>query len=143
MTAHGVNERDLQAIAYLVARLRAETYGANTWDEAGIHAKLKPMVGRNLATTLEQVLRHAGDATAKTPGAIHRNFTPPPSVPTRRGNPKPGEDCPEHAGQWPDNCAGCKTKRYGDDDPASPDLPPLAEVNPRLAQRIAARRGDA
>ena len=29
----------------------------------------------------------------------------------RRGNPKKGEECPTHAGQWADACAGCAADR--------------------------------
>lgn len=122
MSGHGVTERDLTAIVYLVGRLRQETHGANTWDELGIAAKVRELVGQNLEITLERVLRHAADPEAKTPGAIHRGFLPPAAsekTPTKRGNPKAGEDCPQHPGQWPDNCAGCRTepvKAYNDHD---------------------------
>lgn len=29
----------------------------------------------------------------------------------RRGNPKTGEECPTHPGQWPDKCSGCAADR--------------------------------
>ena len=72
----GTTERDAQALAYLAKRLREETYGAGPWDDAGIWAVIKPLVGRNLAIAIEQVTRHAADPEAKTPGAITRPFLP-------------------------------------------------------------------
>lgn len=144
MSGHGVTERDLTAIVYLAGRLRAETHGANTWDEAGIVAKVRELLGQNLEITLERVFRHAADPEAKTPGAIHRGFLPPaaserPSA--KRGNPHRDEECPRHPGQWPDNCASCNTEGFDPQAATSPDVPPVADVNPGLAQRLAARLG--
>ena len=76
-------ERDAQALTYLARRLREETYGANTWDDAGIHAVVAELVGQDLAITVERVARHSADPAAMTPGAIRRPFLPDPQKPTR------------------------------------------------------------
>lgn len=143
MSGHGVTERDVSAMVHLVSRLRQETHGANIWDGAGIHAKVKELLGQNLEITLERVLRHAADPEAKTPGAIHRAFLPPAASEKpaqKRGNPHRHEECPRHPGQWPDTCAGCKNEPLGAEIAPADTLPKLADVNPRLAQRLAARR---
>lgn len=116
------NDRDLAALTYLAGRLRTETYGCGPWDQRGIEVKVAEFRNQNLAIVLEQILRHATDPDAKTPGALHRKFSPPmPSdrEPTKRGNPRRDQECPKHPGQWPDNCAGCKLgdlPGYGDAD---------------------------
>lgn len=74
------NDQDARALTYLARRLRTETSGAGDWDEAGTWAVISRLIGQNLAITIERVTRHAGDANAKTPGAITRPFTP--DVPT-------------------------------------------------------------
>lgn len=126
----GMTDHDAQAIAYLAGRLRQETYGAAAWDQAGIYAKVKELVGQNLELSLERILRHAADPEAKTPGAIHRPFLPPaPSEKPhgKRGNPTKADECPGHPGQWADNCGGCAA------DSAAGDPPP-----PRRTQGVRA-----
>lgn len=141
MSGHGVTERDLTAIVYLVGRLRQETHGANTWDEIGISAKVRELLGQNLEITLERVFRHAADPEAKTPGAIHRGFLPPAAsekAPTKRGNPHRDEECPRHPGQWPDNCAGCNTDAHPATREDSPVADAVREVSltPNLAAKL-------
>lgn len=107
------NDRDLAALTYLAGRLRSETYGCGAWDQRGLEVKVAEFKGMQLAVVVEQILRHATDPEAKTPGALHRKFSPPtPSekAPTKRGNPHRDQECSHHPGQWPDNCAGCKTE---------------------------------
>lgn len=77
-----MTEQDARALAYLAGRLREETYGANKWDAPGIWAEVSPLVGQNLAVSIERVTRHAADPEAKTPGAIRRPYTPGPPAPT-------------------------------------------------------------
>ena len=85
-------DRDAQALTYLAKRLREETPGAGRWDEAGIWAQVSKLVGRNLASAVEQVTRHAADPEAKTPAAIHRPFVPE-HTPQRFHPPKRAEAC--------------------------------------------------
>ena len=73
-----VTEQDARAIAYLAGRLREDTHGANRWDSPGIWAEVSPLIGQNLAVTIERVTRHAQDPDAKTPGAIRRPYVPGP-----------------------------------------------------------------
>ncbi|HET7386986.1 MAG TPA: hypothetical protein VFJ19_10025 [Nocardioidaceae bacterium] len=115
-------DQDARALTYLAKRLREETHGANRWDEAGIFAVIAKRAGQNLAATIEAVTRHAADATAKTPGAINRPFTPPPPSEQRDRYlpPKRGEDCPRHPGQWATSCGGCEADTRADDEPATP-----------------------
>lgn len=57
--------------------------------------------------------------------------------------PRRDQECRIHVGQWADNCAGCKLDDVIPvDDPPSPDLPPVADVNPRLAKRLAEMRSE-
>lgn len=132
MTAHGVTERDLGALTYLAGRLREETHGCAAWDQRGVEVKVAEFRNQNLAIALEQILRHATDPEAKTPGALHRQFSPPmPSErePGKRGNPHRGEEgeCELHAGQWADNCGLCKVETYG--DPVDTTPPPAADCH--------------
>ncbi|HET7386912.1 MAG TPA: hypothetical protein VFJ19_09655 [Nocardioidaceae bacterium] len=124
-------DQDARALTYLVKRLREETYGANRWDETGIHAVIAKLVGRNLPSVVEQVTRHASDAEAKTPGAINRPFVPDAPKAGPNYPPKRGEDCPRHPGQWKDACRGCAAdKLAGEQAPAEP-------ANPRCPSPIA------
>ena len=117
------NARDVQALTYLAKRLRDETHGANHWDEAGIHAVITKLAGRNLALTIEQVVRHAADVNAKTPGAINRPFLPDPPERSTTQPPRRTEECRTHLGEYAHNCRACAADRlagvgYGhDDDP--------------------------
>jgi hypothetical protein len=129
MTAHGTTDRDLAALTYLAGRLRVETYGCGPWDQRGLEVKVAEFKNQNLTIVVEQILRHATDPEAKTPGALHRKFSPPmPSErePRKRGNPRAGDEgeCSVHLGQWADNCAGCRTNSLvGDDDDTAPPSP--------------------
>lgn len=145
MTAHGVTDRDLAALTYLAGRLREETYGCGTWDQRGLEVKVAEFRNQNLAVTVEQILRHATDPEAKTPGALHRKFSPPtPSErgPMKRGNPTVGDpdECKLHGGQWADNCAGCNTEgitAYHDREPDPHANPPHADAS--LARALLAQ----
>lgn len=131
-------DQDIRALAYLAGRLREDTYGANHWDAAGIMAELKPLVGQNLATSIERVIRHAGDVGAKTPGAIRRPFTPP----AQPGRPplerlEPRERCKTCSKSQPD----CRRNPWGDHEfepdvfrPRDVDLDPVvAELKGHIA----------
>lgn len=104
-----VTDDQARAITYLAAACRPK--GAPRWDEQGIYAQVMKIADRNLPMVIEHVIRHASDAKARTPGVIAGNFTPPAPIvaPELVRNPRRGEDCPTHPGQWPSNCAGCAT----------------------------------
>lgn len=110
-----VIDRDLAAFAYIVRRIREETAGANEWDEAGVYAKVAELKGRHFWTSLEQVMRHAADPTAKTPGAIHRTFLPDKPAPQHWTPTKKGEECRKHAGQYRNSCGGCASEAQAAD----------------------------
>ena len=138
---HGVNEQDARALAYLAGRLRTETDGACEWDAPGIWAEVKALLGRNLAITAEQVLRHAGDPTAKTPGAIRRPFTPdlPAAGPWRP--PKRDQECRDHAGEHVDSCRMCAADRLAGD--GKPSRRPAERIRVDTdAARAALRRAE-
>jgi hypothetical protein len=145
MTGHGVTNRDLAALTYLAGRLREETYGCGAWDQRGLEVKVAEFKNQNLAIVVEQILRHATDLEAKTPGALHRKFSPPmPSErePMKRGNPKVGDEgeCRQHPGQWADNCGGCATKKlpaYHEHEPL-PRAPSHADASYARAMTAAA-----
>lgn len=116
-------DQDARALTYLAKRLREETYGANTWDEAGIHAVIAKLIGRNLPTLVEQVTRHASDPEAKTPGAINRPFLPEAPKAGANYPPKKHEACPNHPGHRADSCAGCAADKLAGDPTAEPVRP--------------------
>lgn len=87
------NDTDARALAYLARRLRAETYGARDWDEAGTYAVISRLAGQQLASVAERVIRHATDPEAKTPGAINRPFVPAAAEPGRPMPPKVDQAC--------------------------------------------------
>jgi hypothetical protein len=122
----GLNDRDAQALTYLALRIRAETHGAGAWDKHGTAAKIAQLKGRSLAMTAQDIIGHAADAKARTPGVLLGAFKPKPvEAPesTKRGNPKPGQDCPRHPGYWADTCdtAGpCAAPKPYDDAPPPP-----------------------
>lgn len=140
---HGVTDQDVPTLVALAKRLRQETYGCGEWQEPGIVATVRDMVGWNYATAVEQILRRAADPEARTPKAMLHRMTSaalPSEKPKYAGPLKAVDECPLHIGQpRPPHCATCATDAvdaYSDHEP--PDLPPLTEVNPRLAQRIKA-----
>jgi hypothetical protein len=63
------------------------------------------------------------------------------STEMRAHAPKRHEECPDHPGQWAHNCGGCRAEGFDPHAATSPDVPPVADVNPTLAQRLAARLG--
>lgn len=146
------DDRDIQALTYLVARLRAETYGAGDWDQAGIHAILARFKGQNLATTIERAVCHAIDTNARTPAAMERPFLPPSPQPERRQPVKAGEDCRLHVGEHAHACRLCAVEGYRDErDPVAGDGSEgqalIEEIRRRreLAEegrRLASRRDD-
>lgn len=106
------NEQDARALAYLAARIRNETYGANKWDEPGIWVECKALIGQHLITAIERVTRHAADPDAKTPGAIRRPFLPQTTAHTPKQHPpKRDAECEHHPGQWATSCGGCASDR--------------------------------
>lgn len=128
-------DQDARALTYLAKRLREETYGANTWDEAGIYAVIKQLIGRNLPTTVEQIARHASDAEAKTPGAINRPFLPEPPKAGPNYPPKREQECAHHPGQWATSCHGCQAdKLAGETRPAQPADPRRPDGSEHLKQ---------
>ena len=106
------NDMDARALTYLARRLRTETHGARTWDEAGTYAAVSKYVGQNLAETVERITRHAGDKDARTPGAIGRPFVPDAQAVSRR------DDTPTHlrCGVCFKPRADCERVRFADDD---------------------------
>lgn len=130
-----LNAQDARALTYLACRIRKETHGAREWDEAGTFAIISELVGHNLPLTVERVTRHAGDAEAKTPGAIKRPFVPAaqvagPRFPARAGD----EECRVHPGEWADQCRSCAADRLVGD--TTPTRPPVAagDAAPRVAR---------
>lgn len=100
-----VTDDQARAITYLAAACRPK--GAPRWDERGIFQNVMKIADRSLPMVIEHVIRHATDAKARTPGVIAGSFTPPAPPPETSRNPRRGEDCPTHPGQWLANCAGC------------------------------------
>lgn len=120
MSAHGTNDRDIQALTYLVRRLREETYGAGQWDEAGIVVKLTELRGQNLASVVERALCHATDPEAKTPGALLRPFLPPKPSERPKGHPHPptkAEACRRCGQAQPCHCTREDRAATYDDEP--------------------------
>ena len=78
-----LTDQDARALIHLARRLRQDTYGAGPWDQPGIEAEVFKLVGQDLAVSIERVVRHAADPTARTPGAIRRPYTPGPPEPRR------------------------------------------------------------
>lgn len=135
----GVTEQDARALTYLARRLRDETHGANRWDDAGTYASVSKLVGSSLPVAAERVTRHASDPTAKTPGAIHRNYLPGPPEAEVWRPPKAHETCPTHPGGWKHNCACCAADRLADDDEQPTD--PTDRHTSIAAARAALRTG--
>jgi hypothetical protein len=115
-----IDDRELQAIAFLALRVRRATNGAGAWDEPGLIANLRKIQNRNLHMTIEHVLRHAADPSAKTPGVILGSFTPDAPKPGPARPPKKAEECPKHPGSFKGTCSGCRA-----DELAGDDSPPL------------------
>lgn len=136
----GLNDRDAAALTYLAMRIRAETYGAGAWDEPGTASMIAKLRGRSLALTTEHIIRNAADLKAKTPGVLLGAYTPSaPPADTSRRHPRPEEAC-KTCGGWDGHCPCRATEgREVDDDLPSPDLPPVTDANPRLAERLRAR----
>lgn len=125
-----LTDQDARALTHLACRIRKDTHGASTWDEHGTYANIAKLIGRNLAISAEQVLRHAGDPEAKTPGAIMRPFVPeaPSEKHDRAYPPRRDEVCPRHPAYRAENCGGCVADRlagpgYDEDAPAPPPPP--------------------
>lgn len=95
--------------------------GAPTWDEEGTFRAIGKIAQWPIGMVCEHVIAHAQDAKAKTPGVIGSSYKPEVSAGTaKRGNPKRDQECPDHPGQWPDNCAGCRVEpiaAYYDPEP--------------------------
>lgn len=121
----GLNDQDARALTYLALRIRTETHGAGPWDEHGTAANIAKLHGRSLAMTAEDIIRHAADAKARTPGVLLGSFKPKPvsQESTKRGNPKPGQDCGSHPGFWADTCSTsgpCAAPKPFDEAPVPP-----------------------
>lgn len=132
-------DQDARALTYLARRLREETHGCREWDEIGTWAKVRELIGQNLALSMERVMCHATDPEAKTPGAILRPFVP--AKPSERDpepfrNPKADEACKTCNG-WGCAPSRCSRERAVTEEPPSPLLPPVTDVSPRLADRLA------
>lgn len=82
-----IDDQELRAICLLALRVRRQTSGAGPWDEVGLLRNLRKLKDRNLHMTIEHVLRHAADPTAKTPGVLLGAFTP--AAPTGAGRAQP------------------------------------------------------
>lgn len=131
-----IDDQELRAIQFLAERVRKATSGAKPWDSAGLAANLRKLAGRNLHMTIEHVLRHAADPAAKTPGVLAGSFTPEAPTPEQFRPPKAHEACGVCNG-FRGSCPCAVAGRAVDDGPPSPDLPPVADVNPTLAARLA------
>lgn len=137
-------EQDARALTYLARRIRQETYGAREWDEAGIWAEIKTLIGQNLPLTIERVTRHAADPDAKTPGAIRRPFVPEAPTRERPRPPKRHEECPTHPGHHATGCSGCAADRLAGDATEAPNVRRNAtsKANEARAALAAARIGE-
>lgn len=126
-----VEAADIPQFVGLADRLRRETYGCKVWDKQGTDVIFaRELVGMNFRTAIELVLAHSCDPDAKTPAAIKRPFTPTNSTPTKRtGPPKKAEECPDHPGQYADNCGGCNADALVSDE----DIEPLSIADARAA----------
>jgi hypothetical protein len=137
------NDRDVQALTYLAARIRTETYGACDWDHAGINAVISRFKGHDLAVTIERVTRHAADPEARTPGAMERSFTPAAPVPSRRHPVKAGVDeCRLHVGEVAGACRLCVVDHipHPEDPTPGDDTEGVALLSEIRARREAANR---
>lgn len=121
-----VTKDDARMLTSLALRIRRETYGAAVWDQHGTYEVISGLVGQHFVTTLEQVVRHAMDVEARTPGAIRRPFLPPPPEATA----PPPDRCRDHPDELaPPYCRVHKTEyalSYGeqlDAEKTAPDLP--------------------
>lgn len=133
-----LDDQELRALAFLALRVRKATFGCGPWDEAGLMANLRKVANRNLHMTIEHVLRHAADPNAKSPGVLAGSYTPPAPKAERFRPLKASEQCRRCGGQR--GACGCQLEDLAVDahEPdETPDLPPLDQVNPRLAQRLA------
>ena len=137
------NEQDLRGRAYFAKRLRAETHGAATWDDAGLWSVLKRMEGHNLALTIERVTRHAADPEARTPAAIERPFVPDAPKAAPRYPPKAADECRNHPGEWADQCRICHGPQVADEQPGDRDTRPgRSNVSERVAELRRLKAGE-
>lgn len=135
-----MTQRDAQALTYIAMRLREDIKGASKWDEHGTYSVVAKFIGQNLATSVEQVTRHAADVEAKTPGAITRPFLPAaPERDSRARPPKRTEECKKHPGQWATNCGGCNADRLAAtyDDEEHDVTEPMTKAAALAAARVA------
>ena len=139
-----LTDQDARALTYIAKRLREETHGANRWDEAGIHAVVAKLIGRNLPATVEQITRHASDPDAKTPGAINRPFLPDAPKSETHRPPRKTEECPIHAGQWRESCSACAADRLAGDTtrPADPRRPDGSDALALARAQLASTRAN-
>jgi hypothetical protein len=133
-----VDDQDIRALTYIARRIRQETRGAGEWDEVGTHAVISRFKGHSLTITIERVTRHAGDAEARTPGAMERPFTPPAPVAGVRHPVKAGEDCRIHVGEERHACRLCAVD--GIRHPGDPTPTEDTEDGRALLEEIRARR---
>jgi hypothetical protein len=68
-------------------------YNAPRWDEAGTLAAIKRIATWNLAVVIDNVIKHASDPRAVSPGVIGGNYTPPDVVKPSATPPKKHEQC--------------------------------------------------
>jgi hypothetical protein len=136
------NDQDARALTYLARRLRTETHGAASWDEAGTYSAIAKYVGQNLAETVERVTRHAADPEARTPGALGRPFIPDAQPASRR------DDTPTHlrCGVCFKPRANCEQVRFADDDhvfePATTDLKRPADAMATIVTELRNRKAN-
>lgn len=94
-------------------------YNAPRWDEAGTLAAIKRIATWNLAVVIDNVIKHASDPKAASPGVIGGNYTPPELVKGTPLPPKKHQQCTRCGGMLPD-CA-CKREHlaatYDDETP--------------------------
>lgn len=138
----GLNEQDARALTYLAGRIRQETYGAGPWDDDGTMANLRKLLGRNLAIVAEQVVCHASDAGARTPGVLagpHLAKKPSERDPERFHPPRSEDACPTCGGYCPSG--KCLRDADGPDDEPPAERLPMADALARMRADVAGAKG--
>lgn len=116
-----IDEQELRAIAFLVARCRPT--GAKHWDEAGIVANLRKVGHVSLPEVIMAATRAAANREADSPGVIPvttgEHWREKVSERTRMTPPRKEDACRKHGG-WQDNCPGCRADELAGDPSPEP-----------------------
>ena len=111
--------------------------GAPKWDDEGTFRAIGKINTWPIAMVCEHVIAHASDAKAKTPGVIGSAYKPEKSAGRLTYRPPRREESCARCGRFLTLCLGTCADVVDDYEP-SPDLPPVTDVSPRLAARLAA-----